>query len=186
MAPWLASTVFLNRGNKFVPVILPAEAQFAPALGACVADFDGDAHDDIFLSQNFFEMQPTMPRLDGGRGLLLKGDGAGGFVALPGQASGILVYGEGRGAAVADYDGDGRPDLAVAQNGAPTKLFRGVAGQPGLRVRLQGARGNPEAVGAVVRLIGETVGVQRIACKPGVVTGRKTATRSSSAGQLGN
>ena len=140
-----------------MPVILPPVAQFAPAFGICVADFDGDTYDDIFLSQNFFETQPTMPRLDAGRGLLLKGDGAGGFTAVPGQMSGILVYGEGRGAAVADYDADGRLDLAVAQNGAATKLFRGIAARPGLRVRLQGPAANPDAVGAVVRLMGEKV-----------------------------
>jgi hypothetical protein len=122
-----------------------------------VADFDGDTHDDIFLSQNFYEMAPTTPRLDAGRGLLLKGDGLGGFTSVPGRESGILVYGEGRGAAAADYDGDGRLDLAVAQNGAATRLFRGVAGRPGLRVRLQGTPVNPEAVGAVVRLVGEQV-----------------------------
>lgn len=155
LAPWLATTVFLNRSHKFVPVILPKEAQFAPAFGVCAADFDGDSHDDIFLSQNFFEMQPTMPRLDAGRGLLLKGDGAGGFAAMPGQVSGLRVFGEGRGTAVADYDGDGRLDLAVAQNGADTKLFRGVSGRPGLRIRLQGPPNNPQAVGAIVRLIGE-------------------------------
>ena len=67
------------------------------------------------------------------------------------------VYGEGRGAAACDYDGDGRVDLAVAQNGAATKLFWGVAGRPGLRLRLLGPPGNPSAVGAVVRLIGKTL-----------------------------
>ncbi|MCI0539873.1 MAG: VCBS repeat-containing protein [Verrucomicrobiales bacterium] len=154
-APWLASTVFLNRTNRFTPVILPPEAQFAPAFAVCAADFDGDTHDDIFLSQNFFETQPTMPRLDAGRGLLLRGDGTGAFNAMAGQVSGIRVYGEGRGAAAADYDADGRLDLAVAQNGATTKLFRGASSEPGLRVRLQGPRENPEAVGAVVRLVGE-------------------------------
>jgi hypothetical protein len=156
-ATWLASTVFLNRTNQFLPVILPPEAQFAPAFGVCVADFDGDAHDDIFLSQNFFGTHPTMPRLDAGRGLLLKGEGTGAFSALPGHTSGILVYGEGRGAAVADYNGDGRIDLAVAQNGAATKLFRGVSERAGLRVRLHGPPSNPDGVGATVRLLGEAV-----------------------------
>src|SRR5207247_1144120 len=86
------------------------------------------------------------------RGLLLRGDGKGGFVSVPGQLSGIKVYGEQRGAAVADFDHDGRADLVVTQNGAATKLFRNSGARPGLRVRLAGPPGNPDGVGAVLRL----------------------------------
>ncbi|NJN36689.1 MAG: DUF4118 domain-containing protein [Nitrospiraceae bacterium] len=43
-----------------------------------------------------------MSRLDAGRGLWLRGDGRGGFAAVPGQESGLNVYGEQRGAAAAD------------------------------------------------------------------------------------
>ena len=64
-----------------------------------------------------------------------------------------MVYGEQRGCAVADYDGDGRLDLAVAQNGAATKLYHNVGAKPGLRVRLRGAPGNPAGVGAAMRLV---------------------------------
>src|SRR5204863_6494091 len=46
--------VFLNRGGKFAAAPLPAEAQYAPAFYAGVADFDGDGHEDLFLAQNFF------------------------------------------------------------------------------------------------------------------------------------
>ena len=63
-----------------------------------------------------------------------------------------MIHGEQRGAAVADYDADGRPDLVVTQNGAATRLFRNRGGRPGLRVRLAGPAGNPEGIGAVVRV----------------------------------
>jgi hypothetical protein len=43
-------------------------------------------------------------------------------------------------------------DLAVAQNAAPLKLYRGAGGKPGLRVRLVGRADNPGAVGAAIRL----------------------------------
>ena len=56
-----------------------------------------------------------------------------------------------KGCALGDYDQDGRVDLVVTQNGAETKLFRNVAGRPGLRVRLLGPPGNPHAVGAAMR-----------------------------------
>jgi hypothetical protein len=149
---WLETTVFLNRGTQFVAQPLPVEAQMAPAFGVCVGDFDGDGCDDVFLSQNFFDLPPDTPRCDAGRGLWLRNDGHGNFTAVSGQISGIKVYGEQRGCALADYDGDGRVDLAVTQNGAQTKLYQNVGARPGLRVRLRGPPGNPDAIGAVVRL----------------------------------
>src|SRR5207249_1234201 len=65
----LQSTVFLNRGDHFEAVPLPAEAQFAPAYALCVADFDGDGNEDLFLSQNLFAVHPDTSRYDAGRGL---------------------------------------------------------------------------------------------------------------------
>jgi hypothetical protein len=156
----LASMVFFNRTNHFDAVELPYEAQIAPAFAVNVGDFDGDGNEDIFLSQNFFAMATQMLRsddagyrLDAGRGLWLRGTGGGKLEAVPGRKSGILVYGEQRGAALCDFDGDGRVDLAVSQNGAETKLYQNVLGKPGLRVRLAGPPGNPDGVGATLRLV---------------------------------
>jgi hypothetical protein len=73
-----------------------------------------------------------------------------------------MVYGDQRGAAVSDYDGDGRVDLVVTQNGAATRMYRNLGATPGLRVRLQGLRGNPTGVGAVLRLdYGDRLGPAR-------------------------
>jgi hypothetical protein len=149
----LASMVFLNRGDRFEAHPLPDEAQWAPAFAVCVGDFDGDGHEDSFLSQNFFATQPQTSRADAGRGLVLRGNGRGGFTPMTGQASGILVYGEQRGAALADYDHDGRLDLAVTQNGAATCLFRNERAKPGLRVHVKGPAGNPTGVGVCLRLV---------------------------------
>lgn len=146
-------TVFLNRGDRFEARALPLEAQLAPAFYAGIADFNGDGREDVFLSQNFFVTELATPRLDAGRGLLLLGNGAGGLQPLAGQRSGIAVYGEQRGAAYADFDGDGRLDLAVSQNGAETRLFRNVAAKPGLRVRVVGPPGNPTGIGTQMRLM---------------------------------
>lgn len=158
----LATTVFLNRGDHFEPVVLPEEAQWSTAFGVCIGDFDGDGNEDIFLSQNFFAVNPDGARQDAGRGLWLKGDGTGGFTSVPGHQSGVLAYGEQRGCALADYDGDGRVDLVVAQNGAETKLFHNVRAKPGLRVRLKGPPSNVRAIGASMRLVyGEKFGPLR-------------------------
>lgn len=145
--------VFLNRGDHFEPLVLPAEAQWAPAFAANVADFDGDGREDIFLGQNFFPTVIGMPRYDEGRGLLLRGLGDGTFTAMSGQQSGILVYGDQRGAAVSDFDRDGRVDLVVSQNGAATKLFKNQMAAVGLRVRVQGTSANPDGVGVQLRLV---------------------------------
>jgi hypothetical protein len=145
--------VFLNRGDRFEARPLPAEAQFAPAFYAGVADFNGDGKEDVVLSQNFFATPVYTPRYDAGRGLLLLGDGRGNLEAVPGDHSGLVVYGEQRGAAYADFDGDGRLDLAISQNGAATRLYRNVGAAAGVRVRLEGPPGNPTAVGAQLRLL---------------------------------
>ncbi len=150
-AATLASVVLLNRGDHFEARALPPEAQWAPAFGLAAADFDGDGNTDLFVAQNLFAVRRDDPRLDAGRGLLLSGDGRGGFRALTGEESGVVLYGEQRGAAAADYDGDGRVDLVVSQNGGQTALFHNLRAKPGLRVRLRGAAGNPDAIGAVVR-----------------------------------
>jgi enediyne biosynthesis protein E4 len=144
--------VFLNRGGRFEPQPLADEAQFAPAFAAVPGDFDGDGKEDLFLAQNFSQTEIGTPRFDAGRGLLLLGDGKGGLTPVPGQRSGIVIYGDQRGAAASDYDGDGRLDLAVAQNAAETRLYRNRGSAPGLRVRLVGPTGNPAAVGAALRI----------------------------------
>jgi hypothetical protein len=144
-------------------VKMPYEAQIAPAFGVSVGDFDGDGNEDIFLSQNFITLVAGMLQPDdAGRGLWLRGTGGGRLEAVPGQKSGILVYGEQRGAALGDFDGDGRVDLVVSQNGAETKLYQNVLGKPGLRVRLNGPPGNPDGVGATLRLaFGSRMGAAR-------------------------
>ncbi|MSR66451.1 MAG: hypothetical protein EXS24_03645 [Pedosphaera sp.] len=151
-ASTLEHTLFLNTGGKFKPVPLPWQSQLAPAFGVNVADFDGDGREDLFISQNFFSSQIETPRSDGGRSMWLQGDGKGGLTPVPAQISGVAVYGEQRGAAVCDYNGDGRVDLVVSQNGAATKLFENKQAKPGLRIRLDAGPLNPTGIGAIVRL----------------------------------
>ncbi|HTI70142.1 MAG TPA: FG-GAP-like repeat-containing protein [Candidatus Limnocylindria bacterium] len=151
-ATTLASTVFLNRPGGFVALPLPAEAQFAPVFGSALADFDGDGLEDLFLAQNFFAMRIEWPRTDAGNGILLKGDGHGRFSALLPSVAGVRVMGEGRGAVVGDWSGDGHLSLVVAQNGAATTLWETAKASPRFRVSLEGPPGNPAGYGSQVRV----------------------------------
>lgn len=148
----LESMVLLNRCDHLLVRPLPLEAQWSSVQAVVVADFDGDGAEDLFLSQNDFAVGLERERLDAGEGLLLLGDGRGEFTTLSGLKSGIHIHGSQRGAATADFDGDGRSDLVVTQNSEDTRLFRNVGARPGLRVRLVGPPGNPTGVGVVLRL----------------------------------
>jgi hypothetical protein len=147
-ATTFANAVFLNRGSSFELQPLPRNAQFAPAFGIVAADFDNDGAEDLFLAQNFFAVREFDSRLDAGRGLLLRGDGKGGFTAVSPAESGIQIYGEQRGCAVGDFNRDGRIDLMVAQYANETKLLANQTQRPGITIRLAGESGNLAAAGA--------------------------------------
>lgn len=155
--------LLLNRGDHFEARALPTAAQVAPSFGSVVADFDGDGNEDVFLAQNFYPTENNTLRFDAGAGLLLRGDGAGHFTPQTVQQAGLRVLGDQRGAAAADYDGDGRVDLAVSQNGAPMTLWHNVRGAPGVRVTLVGPAGNALAIGAELAVQrGATRGAVRV------------------------
>jgi enediyne biosynthesis protein E4 len=170
-AECLESSIFLNGANRMERKILPAETQFTPAMGATVADFDGDGSDDIFIAQNFFAVRPADERLDAGRGLLLRGDSRGGFAVSTAEASGISVLGQQASPISADFSNEGKLDLVVGQNSGVTQLFRNRTSQAGVRVRLRGPAGNPDALGAQIRpKLGEHWGsVREIRCASGPI-----------------
>ena len=152
MVNTLATQLLLNRGDHFESMPLPVEAQWAPVYGVCVADADGDGFEDAFLSQNCFAVRGDATRLDSGRGLWMRGEGKGRLSAVKASTSGVRIYGEQRGCAVGDFNGDARPDLVVTENGGPVHLFLNRSARPGLRVQLRGSKSNPMGIGAVLQL----------------------------------
>ncbi len=149
----LAHMVFISNEGTFHGTELPAEAQFSAGFYAGVADFDNDGNEDIFISQNLFAVRPLTPRLDAGRGLWMRGNGRGEFSSVPGTESGIKLYGEQRGAALGDFNGDARVDLAVSQNDGETALYANRAPRSGIRVRLRGPDDNRNGIGARLRVV---------------------------------
>jgi hypothetical protein len=82
----------------------------------------------------------------------LLGDGDANFESVSGSISGIKVYGEQRGAALGDFNQDGKTDLVISQNNGQTKLFESKVKREGIRIQLIGSRSNRSAVGSSIRL----------------------------------
>lgn len=150
--------VWLNRGNRFESVPLPPSAQWSSVQVAGTADFDGDGHFDLFLAGNNLSVDNESTRQDAGLGLLLLGDGRGGWKETGPRGSGISIPGETRGIAIGDFNTDGRPDLAVGTYNGPSRIFRNDNTRPGLRLLLDPGT-NRTVIGTRIRWIsGERAG----------------------------
>jgi hypothetical protein len=100
---------------------LPVEAQVSPVYGIAVTDVNGDSKQDILLGGNLFAVKPEAGRYDALHGLVLTGDGKGGFMALPSRASGLSVSGEVRHVRVLNVRG--KKLLAFARNNDTLQFY---------------------------------------------------------------
>ena len=109
-------------GGKFTMIPLPRETQIAPLNGMLADDFDGDGNLDVLINGNDFGTEVSIGRYDAFNGLLLKGNGSGGFSPLSIQQSGIYIPGNGK-ALVKLAGGSGNYLVAASQNRDALKLF---------------------------------------------------------------
>jgi enediyne biosynthesis protein E4 len=117
------SSIFINKGKgNFEWNALPLEAQFSTVFGIEVADINGDGHQDILLGGNLYEVKPELGRYDGLSGLVLLGDGKGGFKAIKNDLSGFDVPGETR--RIQRINLKGGKGFIVARNNESLKLFK--------------------------------------------------------------
>ncbi|MDP4148540.1 MAG: VCBS repeat-containing protein [Bacteroidota bacterium] len=109
-------------GGKFTAIPLPPEAQVSALSGMVVDDFDGDGNLDVLINGNDFGTEIGIGRYDALNGLLLKGDGTGGFTPLSILQSGIYIPGDGK-ALVKLRSSSGNYLVAASQNKGDLKLF---------------------------------------------------------------
>ena len=123
-----ASSVAMNNGNgtfKLNP--LPVEAQFSPVYATLAEDFDGDGHTDLILAGNFYGVPPVLGRYDASYGLMLRGDGKGGFTSVDMDTSNLVIEGEVRDMKVVRSAG-GKRWIVVARNNDKLQVLRPLKG----------------------------------------------------------
>jgi hypothetical protein len=110
-------------GGKFTAIPLPNIAQISTINGMVVDDVDGDGNLDVMINGNDFGTSIGIGRYDASNGLVMKGDGAGGFRPLSMLQSGICIPGNGRALVRMRGASDGYL-LAASQNKNDLKLYR--------------------------------------------------------------
>ena len=149
-------------GGKFEEVSAKAHAETFWPWGIASGDFDNDGFEDAFLPSGMgfpwgYWRSPFLR--NNGDGTFTDRAKAVGLDPPPGgPLLGVRMGGReatrsSRSAAVADFDGDGRLDLAVNNFNDRAFLYRNCGPMRSwIAFRLEGTRGNRDAIGAVVRL----------------------------------
>jgi hypothetical protein len=133
--------------------VLPSTA-WHPEFG----DVNNDGFVDLFVSKGNVSADPSFAQKDPSNLLLGQPDGT--FVEAA-EAAGIVSFDRGRGATLADLNGDGLRDLVLVNLGAPVRIWRNVGSgtveAPAplghwLAVELVQAGTNPDAIGAWIEV----------------------------------
>jgi len=129
-------------GGKFTMIPLPKLAQVSTVNGMIADDFDGDGNLDVLINGNDFGTDVSIGRYDGFNGLLLKGDGNGGFTPVSISKSGIYIPGNGK-ALISFTGSNGNYLVAASQNKDALKLFE-------LNRKVKTIKINPDDVSAMI------------------------------------
>ena len=98
-------TVYLARGTdgRFHRRPLPAPVQYSPVFTITPLDYDGDGNMDLLFCGNVTHSRLRFGKYDANYGVLLKGDGHGGFSYIEQPVSGLHLRGDIR--SVAEWRG---------------------------------------------------------------------------------
>lgn len=112
-------------------------------------DVENDADADLFIAKGNVDQMPGMAMRDPNNLLMQTADGTFTEVSV---TAGIATTDRSRGAAWADFDGDGLLDLIVSNRRAPLELYRNITTDAGnwVTIALQTSDGNRDAIGAVI------------------------------------
>lgn len=111
-----------NLGNgQFKHHLLPIESQYSAVRSIVAEDFNEDGHQDLLLAGNHYDIEYRSPRLDASIGLLLTGDGQGGFQAQSLKESGW--YTPGRVRAIQTINSASGPAYLVLKNKQKAQYF---------------------------------------------------------------
>ena len=153
--------LYHNEGNRFFIDIAPSSSVGRASLlslsfGLFFFDYDLDGLEDLFVANGHIE--PDINRLQpqvayNQLPLVFHNEGHDRFQEV-GKQMGFTRKLVARGAAYADIDNDGAPDVLLASNGGPAYLFRNVGGSQNnaLRIKTVGTRSNRDGIGAEVRV----------------------------------
>ncbi len=120
----METTFFYSTGTgKYKTSDLPLQVQYSPVYTITLLDYDSDGKKDVLLCGNNSHSKIRVGKFDANLGVLLKGDGRGGFSYVPQAASGFLLQGDVR--SVIDVNGSlifgltNKPLFAYRRNSAP-------------------------------------------------------------------
>ena len=111
-----------NRNGTFTKHNLPVEAQFFPVYAMVIDDFTGDGHADILMGGNQLRAKPETGIYAAGYGLLLNGDGKGGFSAMTAEESGVSITGQIR--SLKKVERDEKRFVIVGKNNEKIEVLR--------------------------------------------------------------
>ena len=124
-------------------------------FGLLLFDADLDSDLDLFtanghITEDIEEVEEGILYRQQSQLYLNSGDGMF-HVMAPDPANALSEFLIARGAAWADYDGDGDIDILVTENGGPAHLWRNAQEAANyLRIRLEGSRSNRDGIGSRV------------------------------------
>ncbi len=114
-------------------------------------DIDNDGRADLFIAKGNVDQMPGMAMQDPNNLLMQQTDGS--FVEVA-ETAGIATLERSRGAALVDFDGDGRLDLIVLNRRAAPELYANATPKAGnwLAIDLSQEGSNYNAVGASIEV----------------------------------